>query len=111
MVNLTQVKGVSLKVKRDILRALLTSFSSAIKIKMKNKKGGVPMANESLKKLPNGKWQCEYEDKSGKKVTKLIEAGSEEEAERLAAAYLEKAGVPVRKIARGNGDKTKSSLI
>jgi len=69
------------------------------------------MANESLKKLPNGKWQCAYEDKSGKKVTKLIEAGSEEEAERLAAAYLEKAGVPVRKIARGNGDKTKSSLI
>lgn len=69
------------------------------------------MAKEFLKKLPDGAWECEYEDESGNIVTKVIEAGSEEEAERLAAAYLERAGGPVRRIARGGGDRAKSSLI
>ena len=72
------------------------------------------MPKENLKRLPNGDWQLEYTNESGKTATKVFEAGSAEEADRLAEAYLERiseGGGPVRRVARGTDDRRKSSLL
>ena len=72
------------------------------------------MSKNALKKLPDGSWQLEYEDASGKIVTQVFKTVSEEEADRLVDAYLKKladGGQPVKRVARGTGPKGKSSLV
>ena len=72
------------------------------------------MAKENLKKLPNGKWQLEYTNASGEEATKVFEAGSAEEADRLAEAYLERISDgdgPVKRVARDTEDRRKSGLL
>lgn len=71
------------------------------------------MAKE-LKRLPDGTWKLEYADGSGEMAEKVFEAGSAEEADRLAEAYLERiaeGGGPVRRVARGTEDRKKSGLL
>ena len=72
------------------------------------------MAKENLKRLPNGDWQLEYTNESGDTETKVFEAGSAAEADRLAEAYLERISGnngPVKRVARGTEDRKKSGLL
>ena len=66
------------------------------------------MAEIKVKKRPDGKW--ELVDEPGK----IFDADDREEAERLAKAYLEKrakGGQPVKRVAREDLDKVKTSVI
>jgi len=66
------------------------------------------MANEKIKKLPNGKWEY-LVDEDGDMI---VLADTQQEAERMARAYFagDKA-VAKKRIARGTGDKARTSLV
>ncbi len=66
------------------------------------------MANEKMKKLPNGKWEF-LVDEDGDMI---VVADTEEEAKRMAKAYF--AGdksVAKKRIARGAGDRSRTKLV
>jgi hypothetical protein len=63
------------------------------------------MAEIKVKKRPDGKW--ELVDEPGK----VFDADDREEAERLAKAYLEKGGQAVKRVAREELDKAKTSVV
>lgn len=66
------------------------------------------MANERMKKLPNGKWEY-LVDEDGDMI---VVADTQEEAERMAEAYFAgNKAVAKKRIARGAGDKARTSLI
>ena len=66
------------------------------------------MAAEKMKKLPNGQWEYLVDEKGDM----IVVASTKEEAERMAKAYF--AGdksVAKKRIARGAGDKARTSLV
>ena len=66
------------------------------------------MANEKMKKLPNGKWEYLVDDDG----EMIVVADTQEEAERMAKAYFagDKA-LAKKRIARGAGDKARTALV
>lgn len=66
------------------------------------------MANENMKKLPNGKW--EYLVDEDKEM--IVVADTQEEAERMAKAYFAgNKAVAKKRVARKTGDKARTTLI
>ena len=65
------------------------------------------MANEKIKRLPNGQWECVIDD--NEKI--VLEAANEEEAERMAAAYKRGDSAVRARVARKVTDKARSSLL
>lgn len=65
------------------------------------------MGNDKLKKLPNGKWAY-LVDENGD----MIVADTQEEAERLAKAYINgDKSVVKKRVARQDADKARKSVI
>lgn len=60
-----------------------------------------------LKRLPGGKWEYLIDD--DEKV--VFAAGTQEEAERMAEAFLKGEGPVMRRIPRAEGEKPKSALV
>ena len=66
------------------------------------------MANDKLKKLPNGKWEYLVDEKGDM----IVVADTQEEAERLAAAYFKgDKSVAKKRVARAGADKARKSVI
>ena len=66
------------------------------------------MANGNLKKLPNGKWEY-LVDEDGDMI---VVADTQDEAERLAAAYFKgDKSVAKKRVARGTADKAGKSVL
>lgn len=66
------------------------------------------MANENMKKLPNGKWEYLVDEDN----EMIVVADTQEEAERMAKAYLAgNKSVAKKRVARGGGDKARKTLV
>jgi hypothetical protein len=66
------------------------------------------MANEKIKKLPNGKWEYLVNEEGDM----IVVADTLEEAERMAKAYFAgNKSVAKKRVARGTGDKARTTLV